>query len=82
MTPKNRVESIMRDPLLVHAELKRRGSNFSDIARALSTSERSITPQHVRAVVYGISSTHRDLILAAIRNVLSAKRVSGAQPRV
>lgn len=81
MTTKQRLDSIMRDPLIVHVELKRRGSNFSEIARALSVKGRPVTPQHVRAAVYGTSSTHQDLILGEIRRVLSAADPRGVQLR-
>ena len=74
MAANARVNSIMRDPLLVHAELKRRGSNFSVIARTVSTRSRVISPQHVRMVVYGISSTHRELVLREVEAVLRQGR--------
>jgi len=63
----------MSDPLLIHVELKRRESDFSKIARALSTKDRLVTPQNVRGVVYGISTANRELIVAQIRKVLAER---------
>lgn len=62
---------ILSDPLKTHFALKERGSDFSKIARAVSKDEPAITSSVVRAVVYGISMRHRDVILKEIGRVLT-----------
>ena len=69
MTSPN-IDATLVDPLAVHFALKERGSNFSKIARELSTPNRKITHYLVRAVVYGHSRTHYVLIMNTIRDTL------------
>lgn len=58
------------DPLKMHFALKERGSDFSKIARALSTETRPITGSIVRSVVYGISLKHHEIVMDEIKRVL------------
>jgi len=67
-----KIDTILRDPLLVHLELKRRGSDFSKLARIVSDKEHPINPYMVRAVIYGFSRRHRQLIFGEIRKILLA----------
>lgn len=67
-TPK--VDHILKDPLRTHMELRRRGSNFAQVARDVSTPDQPITEQHVRAAVYRFSLKHEALIVGRIREVL------------
>lgn len=64
---------IPADPLRVHFELKQRGSDFSKVARAISSAERPITAAIVRAVIYGVSARHHDLVLREIRRILKRR---------
>jgi len=70
MAANQEIDRILRDPPRVHMELKRRGSNFSKLARSVSDKEHSISPYMVRAAIYGFSRTHKDLILAEVRKIL------------
>lgn len=66
------MHTLMSDPLLIQFALKERGSNFSQIARDVSTPEREISPHIVRYVVYmRTAHKHHDLIMSAIEKTLS-----------
>jgi len=70
MTANQKIDKILRDPPLAHLELKRRGSDFSKVARTVSNKDHPISPYMVRAAVYGFSRSHKELILAEVRKIL------------